>query len=137
MVKRDYQMKFKPVLCLLGVLALSSILHAHDTSGIAFVLLFWPAALIYTLLLVILAIVNGMRVRQRFHNQGSIILSVLTLIIAVVGMITFPDILRDFRYRGMAALALVPVEIVGAVASGISLWLLARCIFRKKSDADS
>lgn len=130
-------MKFKTVLCLLGVFALSSTLHAHDTSGIAFVLLFWSAALIYTLLLIVLAIVNGMRVRQRFHNQGSIILSVLTLIIAVVGMITFPDILRDFRYRGMAALALVPVEIVGAVASGISLWLLARCIFRKKSDADS
>lgn len=110
-------------------------LHADDLSVLGYGLVFWPAASVFILVLLLVSLFNGKALRGKICSRASLIRAAFTLIWAAAGMIFFPYILEGNRFRQLKALTLIPVEIVGGLGALIALLLLGRCVSRvKKTD---
>ncbi|MBN2346002.1 MAG: hypothetical protein JXO51_06395 [Candidatus Aminicenantes bacterium] len=118
--------------CLLAGTALSPALHADDLSVLGFAFVFWPAALVFIFILLLLSLFNARGLCRKKTGRAAMVRAAITLAWAAAGMIAFPEILSGSRFRQLATLTIVPVEIAGALATIIALWLLALGFLSKR-----
>ncbi len=105
--KRQYNwsMNKKIGLAVFSVFCATAPLPADDLSVLGYGLVFWPAAFVFILVLLILSLFNLRALWKKIRNRAASIRATFTLLWATAGMVGFPLVLEGNRFRQLTRIS--------------------------------